>query len=82
MSRATLEITPLPDGSRRVAVECEHGTTYGGDLRTAPLSELAIVATMVLRHRQGTNCSCASELERQYPATLIPTDLMVAEVLT
>ena len=54
--------------------------TASGDLRTAPLIEPAIVATILLRHRQGTGCRCASELERQYPAALIPANLMVAEV--
>ena len=81
MSQATLEIAPLLDGGRRIAVGCEHGTTYGGDLRTAPLNESAIVATILRRHRLGTGCRCARELERQYPAQLIPANLMVAEVL-
>ena len=81
MSRATLENAPPPDGRHRIAVECEHATAYAGDLHTAPLNEAAIVAFLVLRHRRGTSCRCARKLERQYPATLIPVDLRVAEVV-
>lgn len=81
MSEASLEITPLLNGGRRIVVECEHGTTYGGDLRTAALAEAAMVAFLVQRHRRGTRCRCARKLERQYPAALIPGNLMVAEIL-
>lgn len=81
MSEASLEITPLLNGGRRIVVECPHATTLGGDLHTAPLGEAAIVAFLVQRHRRGMGCRCARKLERQYPATLIPADLMVAEVV-
>lgn len=81
MSRATLTITPLPNGGRRIAVECEHATTYGGDLRTAALAEAAIVAFLVLRHRRGTDCRCARRLERQFPPELIPPELRVVELM-
>ena len=81
MARAILRITPLPDGTRRIVVQCGHGTAVGGDLRTAPLPEPAAVAAIVLRHRQGWRCRCTRRLERQFPASLIPVDLRVAEVV-
>ena len=78
---ATLEITPLLDGGRRIAVRCQHGTATGGSLDTAPLNDVAIVAYLVQRHRQGFGCCCACKLEREFPPALIPLGVTVVEIL-
>ena len=81
MSGATLKIDPLLNGGRRVVIECKHGTTLGGDLKTAPLAEAAVVASMALQHRLAFECECTGRLERQYPAELIPPELTIVELM-
>ena len=74
---ATLTAEDAPDlgpGWRRLALDCEHGTTEGafknGDGSHAPsLGDAAIVRLLLLRHFEAERCWCTRSLRRRYGLT-------------
>ena len=77
MTVATLKIADLPNGLKRIVIDCPHGTTEGLARNAGGIGEAAIVASLLIKHYAEEGCTCTGELRRQYPPSLLPKTLWV-----
>lgn len=77
MSQATLKISDLRSGMKRFVIDCRHATTTGHAVNTESIGEAAVVAGLVMKHYAEEGCDCTRELQRRYPASLLPRTLWV-----